>query len=51
MAAANAEPGVIQLVAGTYRLSRPLVITSSGVVLRGAGVSERPVQYTERGEI
>lgn len=36
--AANSEPGVIQLAAGTYRLSRPLVITRSGVVLRGDGV-------------
>ena len=39
MAAANTDPGVIQLAAGTYRLSRPLVITRSGVVLRGEGVS------------
>lgn len=37
--AANADPGVIQLPAGTYRLTAPLVITSSGVVLRGDGVS------------
>lgn len=39
--AANKSPGLIQLPAGTYRLSKPLVITSSGVVLRGEGVSGR----------
>ena len=38
MTAANTQPGVIQLAAGTYRLSRPLVVTGSGVVLRGDGV-------------
>ncbi|KAL4458163.1 hypothetical protein ABPG75_013028 [Micractinium tetrahymenae] len=37
VAAANKQPGVIQLPAGTYRLSRPLTITSAGVVLRGEG--------------
>lgn len=40
LAAANAEPGVVELGEGTYRLALPLKITSSGVVLRGQGVSE-----------
>lgn len=39
MAAANAKPGVVLLPAGTYRLSQPLNITASGVVIRGEGVS------------
>ncbi len=39
IAAANKKPGVVFLPAGTYRLSAPLMITRSGVVLRGAGVS------------
>lgn len=41
IAAANAEPGVVYLPAGTYRLEQPLEVTSSGVVIRGAGVSGR----------
>jgi hypothetical protein len=39
VAAANVDPGVILLPAGTYVLSRPLAVTSCGVVLRGEGVS------------
>lgn len=35
--AACKQPGVVLLPAGTYRLSRPLTITSNGVVLRGEG--------------
>ncbi|PRW20375.1 40S ribosomal S7 isoform A [Chlorella sorokiniana] len=43
VAAANAEPGIIQLPAGTYRLSRPLVVTGSGVVLRGEGEGQTKI--------
>lgn len=39
VAAASAEGGIIQLPAGTYLLSAPLLVTGSGVVLRGDAVS------------
>jgi len=41
VAAANSQPGVVYLPAGTYRLTQPLLVTTSGVVIRGAGVSGR----------
>jgi hypothetical protein len=37
--AANSEPGVVYFPPGVYRLTRPLQVTSSNVVLRGAGES------------
>lgn len=38
IAAASRQPGVVLLPAGIYRISMPLTIAASGVVLRGAGV-------------
>ncbi|KAL4852785.1 hypothetical protein ACK3TF_006150 [Chlorella vulgaris] len=38
VAAANVAPGVVFLPAGSYLLSRPLVITTSNVTLRGEGM-------------
>ncbi|KAL4419397.1 hypothetical protein ABPG77_003371 [Micractinium sp. CCAP 211/92] len=37
VAAANSQPGVMYLPAGSYLLSKPLAVLSSGVVIRGAG--------------
>lgn len=36
--AANSDPGVVFFPPGVYRLTRPLQVTSSSVVIRGAGV-------------
>ncbi len=46
VAAANSQPGVMYLPAGSYLLSKPLAVLSSGVVIRGAGVSRE----TKAGE-
>jgi len=51
----NGFRGIVYLAAGDYRVSRPLWITNSGVVLQGAGNSQQsgsriwatsPTQYT-----
>jgi hypothetical protein len=46
--AALARPGVLMIPAGTYRLSRTLVLTS-GLVLRGEGASRSKLVFTMNG--
>lgn len=48
-AASEAAPAIVEIPSGTYRIDQPLAVTTSGVVIQGAGPEATRLWFTRDG--